>query len=142
MLLSVVGNGVKIGLDYLFIINLGWESMGAGVSSAASQYILLLVGLIFFCREFQWLEVISIAFKIWDISAIKSNLTLNGNIFISNLVLLFISLTFSYQGVQMGMLVYAQNSLLWQIISFNTYFIEGIGLEFGLISSAKASNAS
>lgn len=127
VLLSVVGNGVKIGLDYLFIINLGWQSMGAGVSSAASQYILLLVGLIFFCREFQWLEVISVAFKIWDISAIKSNLTLNGNIFISNLVLLFISLTFSYQGVQMGMLVYAQNSLLWQIISFNTYFIEGIG---------------
>jgi MATE family multidrug resistance protein len=28
----------------------------------------------------------------------------------------------------MGALVYAQNALLWQIISFNTYFIEGLGL--------------
>jgi multidrug resistance protein, MATE family len=127
VLLSFVGNGVKIALDYLFIIYLGWESTGAGVSSATSQYLSLLLGLIFFCREFQWLEIRNLAGKIWEISAIKSNLTLNGNIFISNLVLLFISLTFSYEGVQMGTLIYAQNALLWQIVSFNTYFVDGLG---------------
>ena len=128
VLISVVANVAKIGLDYLFIIHLGWASTGAGVSSATSQYLSLLIGLIFLFREFQWTEVASVAVKIWDITAIKSNLTLNGNIFISNLVLLLISLTFSYQGVQMGALVYAQNALLWQIISFNTYFIDGLGL--------------
>ncbi len=127
VLFSVVGNGVKIALDYLFIIHLGWESTGAGVSSATSQYLSLVVGLIFFCREIQWQEVRAVAVKIWDISAIKSNLTLNGNIFISNLVLLFISLTFNYQGTQMGTLIYAQNALLWQIVSLNTYFVDGLG---------------
>lgn len=127
VLLSAVGNGFKIALDYLFIIHLGWESTGAGVSSATSQYLSFLLGLIFFCREFQWLEVRTLAGKIWDISAIKSSLTLNGNIFISNLVLFFISLTFSYQGVQMGTMIYAQNALLWQIVSLNTYFVDGLG---------------
>lgn len=127
VLLSLVGNGFKIALDYLFIIHLGWKSTGAGVSSATSQYLSFLLGLIFFCREFQWLEIRTLAGKIWDISAIKSSLTLNGNIFISNLVLFFISLTFSYQGVQMGTMIYAQNALLWQIVSLNTYFVDGLG---------------
>jgi MATE family multidrug resistance protein len=127
VLFSVVGNSVKIVLDYLFIIHLGWESTGAGVSSATSQYLSLVVGLIFFCRETQWLEVRAVAGKIWNISAIKSNFTLNGNIFISNLILLFISLTFNYQGTQMGTLIYAQNALMWQIVSLNTYFVEGLG---------------
>ncbi|MEB3148513.1 MAG: guanitoxin biosynthesis MATE family efflux transporter GntT [Sphaerospermopsis sp.] len=127
VVLSVVGNGFKILLDYLFIIHLGWESTGAGISSATSQYLSLLLGLIFFCTEFQWLEVRAVAGKIWDISSIKSSLTLNGNIFISNLVLLCISLIFSYQGVQMGTMIYAQNALLWQIVSLNTYFVEGLG---------------
>jgi multidrug resistance protein, MATE family len=127
VLLSVVGNGFKIALDYLFIIHLGWESTGAGVSGATSQYLSFLVGFIFFCREFQWLEVQTLVEKIWDISAIKSSLTLNGNIFISNLVLLFISLTFSYQGLQMGTMIYTQNALLWQIVSLNTYLVDGLG---------------
>ncbi|MHC5676244.1 guanitoxin biosynthesis MATE family efflux transporter GntT [Nostoc sp.] len=128
VLLSVVGNGVKIALDYLFIIHFGWESTGAGISSATSQYLSLLVGLIFFYTEIQWIEVRAVAGKIWEISAIKSNLTLNGNIFISNLVLMFISLTFNYQGVQMGTMIYAQNALLAQINTLNTYFVDGLGL--------------
>ncbi|MCV3214780.1 MATE family efflux transporter [Plectonema radiosum NIES-515] len=143
VVLSVVGNVVKIALDYLFIIHLGWESTGAGVSSATSQYVSLLVGLIFFCTEIQWIEVRAVAGKIWEISAIKSNLTLNGNIFISNLVLLFISLTFSYQGVQMGTMIFAQNALLAQIITLNTYFVDGLG--FGtetLVGNFKGKGAS
>ncbi|MEH2214571.1 guanitoxin biosynthesis MATE family efflux transporter GntT [Nostoc sp.] len=127
VLLSVISNGVKIALDYLFIVYLGWESTGAGVSYATSQYLSLLVGLIFFCTEFQWFEVRAVAGKIWDIQAIRANLTLNGNIFISNLVILFTSLIFNYQGAQMGTMIYAQNTLLMLISSLNIYFVEGLG---------------
>ncbi|MEK0181125.1 guanitoxin biosynthesis MATE family efflux transporter GntT [Microcoleus anatoxicus] len=125
--LSVLGNGGKIALDYLLIVHLGWASVGAGVSYATSQYLALLVGVIFFFKEFQWIEIRSLFGKIWDISAIKSNLTLNTNILLSNLILLVVSLTFSYQGVQMGTLIYSQNALLWLIFNLNTYFVEGLG---------------
>jgi multidrug resistance protein, MATE family len=125
--LSVLGNGGKIALDYLLIVHLGWASVGAGVSYATSQYLALLVGLIFFFKEFQWIEIRSLFEKIWDISAIKSNLTLNTNILLSNLIMLVVSLTFSYQGVQMGTLIYSQNALLWLIFNLNTYFVEGLG---------------
>lgn len=127
VLLSVLGNGSKILLDYVFIIYLGWESQGAGISSATSQYLSLLLGLIFFCKEFQWLEIRSLSGKILDISAMKSNLLLNTNILTSNCICLCTTLIFNYQGVQMGTLIYAQNTLMWQIFSFNTYFVEGMG---------------
>lgn len=127
VLLSVVGNAAKIALDYLFIIHLGWESMGAGVSYATSQYLSLLIGLIFLCKEIQWQELLSVAGKIWDISAIRSTLTLNGNIFVSNFAFMFTSLTFNYEGVQMGTIIYAQNALLLQICTLSLYIVQGLG---------------
>jgi MATE family multidrug resistance protein len=142
VLLSVVGNAAKIALDYLFIIGLGWSSAGAGVSYATSQYLTLLVGLIFLCKEIQWQEVLSVAGKIWDIKAIRSTLTLNGNIFVSNFALLFTSLTFNYEGAQMGTIIYAQNALLLQICTLSLYIVEGLG--FGtetLVGNFKAKGA-
>jgi MATE family multidrug resistance protein len=127
VLLSVVGNAAKIALDYLFIIGLGWSSTGAGLSYATSQYLSLLVGLFFLCKEIQWQEVLKLAGKIWDIKAFRSTLTLNGNIFVSNLVMLSASLTFNYEGVQMGTIIYAQNALLLQICTLSLYIVEGLG---------------
>src|SRR4028119_2022187 len=127
VLLSGVGNAAKIALDYLFIIHLGWSSTGAGISYATSQYLTILVGLIFLCKEIQWQEVLSVAGKIWDIKAFRSTLTLNGNIFVSNFVFLFASLTFNYEGAQMGTIIYAQNALLLQICNLSLYIVEGLG---------------
>lgn len=127
VLLSVVGNAANIALDYLFIIHLDWSSMGAGVASATSQYLTLLVGLFFACKEISWQEVQKVAGKIWDIKAIGSSLTLNGNIFVSNLVFMFTALTFNYEGAQMGTIIYAQNALLLQIWSLSLYIVEGLG---------------
>ncbi|MDB9510679.1 guanitoxin biosynthesis MATE family efflux transporter GntT [Kamptonema animale CS-326] len=127
VVVSVVGNAAKIALDYLLIIRWGWESTGAGVSYAISQYLCLFVGLIFLCKEIHWQEVLALAGKIWCPSAIRSTLTLNGNIFISNLIFILTSLTFNYQGAQMGTIIYAQNALLLQICNFSIYFVEGLG---------------
>jgi MATE family multidrug resistance protein len=54
LLLSIFGNGANVVLDYLFIVQWGWESAGAGIATAASQYLMLLIGMILVCRE-QWL---------------------------------------------------------------------------------------
>ena len=47
LLLSVVNKATNIILDYLFIVRWGWESAGAGAATAISQYLTLLVGVVF-----------------------------------------------------------------------------------------------
>ncbi len=128
VLLSVLGNGVKIGLDYLLIMRWGWESIGAGASYAISQYFSLLVGLIFFCAEINWQEIKTGAGKIFDISAFQATLTLNGNIFASNFIVLLAFVIFNYQGAGLGTIVYTENALLLQIFALSIYFVEGLGL--------------
>jgi multidrug resistance protein, MATE family len=44
LLLSVVSSGSNVLFDYLFIVQWGWGSAGAGWATALSQYLLLLVG--------------------------------------------------------------------------------------------------
>lgn len=127
VLLSVVGNAANIALDYLFIIHLHWSSTGAGISYAASQYLSLLVGLIFLGTEIQWQEVLAVAGKIWEPEAIKSTLTLNGNLSVSNFSFLLTSLIFNYEGLQMGEIIYAQNILLLQICNLSSYIVQGFG---------------
>lgn len=47
VLFSLVGNAANIALDYLLIVRWGWESKGAGVSYATSQYLTLLTAFFF-----------------------------------------------------------------------------------------------
>lgn len=39
LIISLVGNGSNVLLDYLMINRWGWESMGAGLATALSQYL-------------------------------------------------------------------------------------------------------
>jgi multidrug resistance protein, MATE family len=127
LLLSFVSNAVNIALDYLFIVQWNWESTGAGMSQAISQYLAVLVGLIFFCKEIQWQEFRAIAGKIWNLSAFKSIFTLNGDIFLNNFFLLLAFVIFNYQASSLGTITYAENALLLQVLGLCTYFVEGIG---------------
>ena len=127
VLLSGVGNAANIVLDYLLIVHWSLESTGSGLSLAISQYLTLLVGLIFFCKQIQWQEVRSVAGQIWVTSALKSTFTLNGNIFVSYFVILFTFVIFDYQSTRMGTIIYAENALLLQIYTLTAYFIEGLG---------------
>ena len=47
LLLSAIGNGANILLDYWFIVHLGLASTGAGMAAALSQSLMCLVGVVF-----------------------------------------------------------------------------------------------
>jgi MATE family multidrug resistance protein len=128
LLISVMGNAVNILLDYLLIIHWGWGATGAGLSMAISQYLMLLVGLIFFCLQIQWQMLKAITGKLLDWSALKSAFVLNGNIFVSTLILISTTDIFSLESNTMGTIIFTQNTLILQIIFLALYFVEGLGL--------------
>lgn len=128
LLLSVIGNVANIGLDYLLIMHWGWGATGAGLSTAVSQYLMLLIGLTFFCLQIQWQELRTIAEHFLDLSALKSALALNGNIFVGTFIVISTTSLFSLESSTMGTIIFTEDALMLQIVFLALYVVEGLGL--------------
>jgi len=126
LLLSVVGNGANVVLDYLFIVRWGWESAGAGTATATSQYLMLLIGIILVYRE-RWLgKVKAIAKYILDPAALKATFALNSDILVRTFALVSTFAIFTNLSSAMGTVVLATNTLLLQVVTLAAYFIDGL----------------
>ncbi|MEB3358873.1 MAG: guanitoxin biosynthesis MATE family efflux transporter GntT [Synechococcales bacterium] len=124
LILSLVGNSANVVLDYWAIVRLGWGSAGAGLTTAASQYLMLLVGLVLLGRE-RWPIKWRLSAALWDRSALRRLFSLNGNILIRTLALVTTFALFTNLSSVLGTRVLAANALILQIITFSAYFIDG-----------------
>lgn len=126
LLLSAVGNGTNVVLDYLFIVHWEWESAGAGVATATSQYLMLLIGMILVCREVRFGSVQAIAGQILDPLALKATFALNGDILVRTFTLVSTFALFTNLSSSLGTVVLATNTLLLQVVTLAAYFIDGL----------------
>jgi MATE family multidrug resistance protein len=123
---SLVGNGANILLDYLFVIRLGWESAGAGLATALSQYLMLFVGMIFVVTEVQLKQVQAVAQQLLDLSALKASLDLNRDIFIRTFAFLSTASIFTNLSSAMGTMMLAENALLLEVVTLVDYIVDGL----------------
>ena len=123
--LSAVNNTLNVFLNYLLIVRYGWASTGAGLATAASQYAMLLVGLILVFRELNLRTIQELSPKIWDKSALKAVFALNSNILIRTFALVSTFSAFTNISAAMGTIVLASNTLLLQVITLSAHFIDG-----------------
>lgn len=126
LVLSAVGNGASVGLDYLFIVRYGWESAGAGYATATSQYLMMLVGLILICQEVRWQQVQKISGQLLDLSALKVIFMLNSDILVRTLALISTFALFTNLSSAFGTVVLATNTVLLQVVTLAAYFIDGV----------------
>ncbi|WNN88062.1 guanitoxin biosynthesis MATE family efflux transporter GntT [Gloeocapsopsis dulcis] len=126
LLLSAVANGANILLDYILINLWGLESAGAGIATATSQYLMLLVGGVLVYLEHQ-LRTIPIKLQqIFDWRALKAAFALNGDILIRTLALVSTFAFFTNLSSVLGTEVLATNTLLMQVVTLAAYFIDGL----------------
>lgn len=126
LVLSVVGNGANILVDYLLIVRLGWESAGAGLATTASQYLMLVVGILFVCQEVRLKQIRAVAGRLLDLSALKACLALNRDIFIRTFAFLSTFSIFTNLSSVMGTMMLTENALLLQVVTLAIYFIDGL----------------
>ncbi len=126
IVLSLVGNGGNIVLDYVFIRQWGWASAGAGAATALSQYLMLLVGLGLMGRDRTWPYWRQLLPKIWDFPALQGLFRLNRDILIRTFALLLSFTLFTKYSAALGTEILAANTLLLQILILSAYFIDGI----------------
>jgi MATE family multidrug resistance protein len=126
LLLSAIGNAANIVLDYVFIIQWGWNSVGAGVSQASSQYLMLFIGIILASQKLEWKEIRTLTPQVLDLSALKATLDLNRDIFVRTLTELSVYTVIGNLSATMGTILFTQNSLLVQIVSMSVYLTNGL----------------
>lgn len=124
--LAVVGNGANIALDYWMIVRLGWDSYGAGLATALSQYAMLLVGGLLLVRSVPWKQVWQQRLSVWNRRAIGALFRLNRDIMVRTWALLISFGVFTNLSGIMGTETLAVNTLLIQALMLVSYFLDGI----------------
>lgn len=128
LVISLVGNGSNILLDYLMINCWGWESMGAGLATALSQYLALGVAVVAVGFSIQWTSLPAALKNVWDLAAFKSTLLLKGNILIRFVALISAYAIFTNLSATLGTTILAENGLLLQIAFLSQFTVNGVGL--------------
>ncbi|MGF1537491.1 MAG: MATE family efflux transporter [Elainellaceae cyanobacterium] len=124
LLLSIVGNATNVLLDYLMIYRLGWGSGGAGLATAASQYVMLAVGLGLLLPHRRSLR--SPWSELWDGAALRRVFQLNGNILLRTFALLTAFGLFTNLSAAFGKNILAANTLMLQVLTLSAYFVDGL----------------
>jgi len=135
LLISLVGNLVHVYLDYLMVIEWGWESTGAGLSTAISQYLSLLVGLVGVGFSINWSLIPKTFSKILDKTSLKETLALKTNILIRFIVLISTYAFFTNVSSAFGTTTLAQNGVILQIALLSQFTVNGIGLTTQTLAS-------
>lgn len=144
LVLAAIANGGNILLDYAFVINFGWASFGAGLATALSQYLALIMGLGFVLQQWRARRPAQVHIqgsaqgsaqshvpetkftpKLWHWPALKALFALNRDILIRTFALVTAFSLFTNLSSGFGETVLAANTLLLQVISLAAYFIDG-----------------
>ena len=127
LLLSAVSNGSKVVLEYLFVVQWGWQSAGAGSATTVSQYLMLFVGGWLVCRDRALHKNIPhLRQKLLDATALKASVALNGAIVIRTFAFVSTFAVFTNLSSTMGTTVLTANALMLQVVSLAAYFIDGL----------------
>ncbi len=127
--LAVVGNGGNILLDYWFIVRFGWGSYGAGLATALSQYVMLVVGVgLVVHSTIPWHLWPQIKEKLWRPAELRALFGLNRDILIRTLLLVLAMSSFTNFSSSLGETVLGVNALLMQVVLMSAHFMDGVAL--------------
>ena len=102
--------------------------MGAGLATAWSQYLALLIALTGVFLSIDWKVLPAALQELFDWQALKSTVILKGNILIRYLAMITAYSIFTNLSASMGTEVVAANGLLLQIVLLSQFTVNGIGL--------------
>ncbi|HEY9738196.1 MAG TPA: MATE family efflux transporter [Trichocoleus sp.] len=126
ILLSLCGNLSNVVLDYIFVRQLGWGSTGAGLGTALSQYLMLILGLGLVLQEGGLRQALRLFPQIWQGQALRNLFQLNRDILIRTFALVISFALFTNFSSALGTDILAANTLLLQVVTLAAYFIDGI----------------
>ena len=123
--LLLTNNGVNIVLDLLFVVGLDMTSDGVAWATVIADYCTVALGL-WWCRH--RLGRLGGHFeraRLFTVGAYRELFSVNANLFVRTLGLLFAQAFFTAQGAAQGDTVLAANAVLLQFIMLTSYGLDG-----------------
>jgi len=119
-------NLTNIVLDLLFVVVLGMQVDGVALASVIAEYAGLAVGLLFAARALrarpgQWPLP-----RLFNARAYTAFFSVNGNLFIRTMALMFTFAFVTAQGARLGPLVLAANAVLMNLQHLTAFGLDGI----------------
>jgi len=124
LVLQVVMNGLNIGLDLVFVLQLGWGVDGVAIATFIAEWSGLALGL-WFCRG----AFASPAWRDWarvlDSARLRHFAQVNTDILIRSLLLQCIFVSFLLLGAGFGDVPLAANQILYQFMAITAFALDG-----------------
>lgn len=125
MLLMVVVNLLNLLLDLFFVLGLGMQVAGVALASVIAEYSGLLLGIWLIHRQLRqhpgrWIKTLIV-----DRAQFIKLISLNRDIFIRTISLLFVFAFFTTQGARAGDVIVAANAVLFNFQTFMAYVLDG-----------------
>ncbi len=128
LLISIIANGSNVLFDYLMIYRWHWASSGAGLATALSQYLALIVALIGVAFNINWQELSPALKQIWKKESLQSAVSLKLNILVRYITIISAYSIFTNISAGMGTNLLTENGLLLQIALLSQFTIQGVGM--------------
>lgn len=123
--LQLLLNGVNITLDLVFVMGLGWSVEGVATASLIGEYTAAVAGVLLVRGTLKRLQGSVEKTRLFDAGAFKSLVSVNFNIFVRTLCLVFAFSYFTSQGASLGATTLAANAILMHMIAFIAYGLDG-----------------
>ena len=124
-LVQIFLNLTNMALGAFFVLSLGMEADGVGLSALIAEISAALLGGLLVWRSMQKLQVQATWAQIWDREKITRTLGANGDIMVRTLCLVFAFAWFTSRGARAGDVVIAANAVLLNFFEVAAYLIDG-----------------
>ena len=125
LLILLLGNGVNIVLDLVFVLGLGWATRGAALATVIADYLALALGLWLVYRAIRQENVCLSGRRVLDFTAFHRLIMLNRHLFVRTLCLLLVQAFFTAQGARLGDETLASNALLMNLMVLISNGLDG-----------------
>jgi len=125
LLIFLTINTTNIVLDLLFVVGLGMKVDGVALASVIAEYTALLVALGFAARELRRREGHWPFARLLNIKAYAAYFSVNANLFVRTMALVFTFAFVTAQGARLGGLVLAANAVLMNLQNLTAFGLDG-----------------
>ena len=125
LLIFLTINATNIVLDLLFVIGLGMKIEGVALASVIAEYTALCVGISFAARELRRHPGHWPLARLSKLSAYRAFFSVNANLFVRTMALMFTFAFITAQGARLGPLILAANAVLINFQNLTSLGLDG-----------------